>query len=455
MFAFFEADRNLCCVREEDLKTAAKALRRAGFGFLRMDAPEKAAALTYLFFRDPGSGRASFLVNDPALLFQDEESAAWLSKTELVKTVNRADLTSVPQCILDCASAGTLRAVNVLHPQFPAIFRELPDDEQNTSLRRAKEAAEKRGPSFLPAGKKRVNLIAIGDVGSNILTGLHLLGGDVISEIGICDLSENTVARWEFEENQISYPWDYDRLPEVHAVKAENLFDCDVVIFAASKGIPPVGSKVKDTRMAQFESNRKIVASYARQARCVGFRGMFCQISDPVDPLARVMYLESNREESGAFDWKGLRAEQIQGFGLGVMNARAAYYAKRDPRFARFLTEGRTFGPHGQELVVADSISNYDDAVSRELTQRVVTANLEMRSLGFKPFVAPAYSSGALSVLLALRGEWHCGSVCLGKSYIGVKNRYTPYGLETEILPLPDVLFERIRDAERSLQEIV
>ena len=36
----------------------------------------------------------------------------------------------------------------------------------------------------------------------------------------------------------------------------------------------------------------------------------------------------------------GLLPEQIQGFGLGVMNARAAYYAKRDPRFSRFLTEG-------------------------------------------------------------------------------------------------------------------
>lgn len=455
MFAFFEADGNLCCVLEENLRRAADAVRSAGFSFVRMDAPEKAASLTYLFFRDAGSGRASFLVNDAALLFQKEESASWLSKTELLKSASRAELSSVPQCILDCAASGTMRAVNVLHPQFPVILKELPDEEQNTSLRRAEEAARKRGPSFLPAGKKRVNLIAIGDVGSNILTGLHLLGGDVISEIGICDLSENTVARWEFEENQISYPWDYDRLPEVHAVKSEDLFDCDVVIFAASKGIPPVGSQVKDVRMEQFAGNSKIVAAYAKQARRVGFRGMFCQVSDPVDPLARVMYLESNRNENGEFDWKGLRAEQIQGFGLGVMNARAAFYAKRDPRFRKFLAEGRTFGPHGQELVVADSINNYDDQVSRELTHRVVTANLEMRALGFKPFVAPAYSSGVLSILLALRGEWHCGSVCLGKCFMGVKNRYTPYGLETEILPIPDVLFGRIRSAEQALQAIV
>ena len=151
----------------------------------------------------------------------------------------------------------------------------------------------------------------------------------------------------------------------------------------------------------------------------------------------------------------GLLPEQIQGFGLGVMNARAAYYAKREQRFSRFLTEGRSFGPHGQDLVVADSIEHYDDALSRELTELTVTANLKMREIGFKPFVAPAFSSGALSILLALRGEWHCGSVFLGGIYMGVKNRFTRNGLETEILPLPDALHERIRTAAENLKMIV
>ena len=51
-------------------------------------------------------------------------------------------------------------------------------------------------------------------------------------------------ARWEFEENQIAYPWAYDALPEVDLVKPEDLFKCDVFVFVASKGIPPVGSGV-------------------------------------------------------------------------------------------------------------------------------------------------------------------------------------------------------------------
>ena len=97
--------------------------------------------------------------------------------------------------------------------------------------------------------------------------------------------------------------------------------------------------------MAQFENNAAIVKQYARMARAANFQGLWCAVSDPVDPLAKTAYLESNKDENGVWDGKGLRPEQVQGFGLGVMNARAAYFAKRDPRLASFLTEGRSFRP--------------------------------------------------------------------------------------------------------------
>mgnify|MGYP003308040003 FL=1 len=227
-------------------------------------------------------------------------------------------------------------------------------------------------------------------------------------------------------------------------------------VFVASKGIPPVGSQVKDVRMYQFENNAKIVTHYAKMARNAGFKGLWCAVSDPVDPLAKTAYLESNKDENGVFDGKGLRPEQVQGFGLGVMNARAAYYAKRDDRFASFLTEGRSFGPHGTGLTIANSIEHYDDALSQELTQLTVTANLKMRKIGFKPYVAPALSSGALSLLLTLRGEWHCGSVFLDGIYMGVKNRFTPYGIETELLPhIPDALYGHIVGAAEHLKEVL
>lgn len=404
-------------------------------GDLPYEKTEKPAAgttLTWLFTGEPGSRRASFLVNHPAELFAECEDVSWLNTNRLNASAYDGQTRELPADLLAQLDAGTLRAVNASHPKFEEILAYKPKK-----------------------GKKRVHVLAIGDVGSMLLTGLHLLGGDVISSIGICDISDKVTARWEFEENQIAYPWDYDAMPEVDVVDQDHLFDCDVFVFVASKGIPPVGSGVKDVRMYQFENNSKIIGHYAKMAREKNFKGLFCAVSDPVDPLAKTAFLESNKNEAGEYDWMGLLPEQIQGFGLGVMNARAAYYAKRDPRFKQFLTEGRSFGPHGQDLVIADSIENYNDELSKELTNLTVTANLHMRAIGYKPFVAPAFSSGAISILMTLREQWHCGSVFLGGVYMGVKNRYTEHGLETETLALSDALYERIVFAAENLAKIV
>ena len=375
---------------------------------------------------DPVLGRGSFKVTHPGQLTGAGHGLEALDASRLPQV--QAD-----ERIARAIEDGRVTAVNISRPGWEKLIRWSPS-----------------------AGKKRVNIVAIGDVGSTLLTGLKLLGGDVISSIGICDLSDQITARWEFEMGQISLPWQYGIFPEVEVVAPENLFDCDMFVFVASRGIPPVGSQVKDVRMYQFENNAKIVAHYARMAREKGFQGLWCAVSDPVDPLAKTAYLESNKDEKGVFDGRGLRPEQIQGFGLGVMNARAAYFAKRDPKFSSFLTEGRSFGPHGTGLFIANSIEHYDEALSQELTQLTVTANLKMREIGFKPYVAPALSSGALSLLLTLRGEWHCGSVFLDGVYMGVKNRYTPAGVETELLPhIPDQLFGHIREAAEHLKTII
>ncbi|MBR0171301.1 MAG: lactate dehydrogenase [Lachnospiraceae bacterium] len=390
----------------------------------------------FLFDRNPAYSRSSFLVNHPSLLYQTEEGAFWLSEGELAKRsgdYRDAVQFAADQHVLAAVEAGRLRAVNTAYPDFEALA------EENLPLKRG-------------GGKKTVHMLAVGDVGSNVLTGLHLLGGDCISKIGIYDVAEKNVARWEFEINQITPPWSYHEMPEVYPVSREKLFDCDVFLFTASAGIPPVDSGIRDVRMYQFEKNAKIIAEYARQARADHFNGLFCVISDPVDPLAKAAFTASNTDEHGFYDGLGLLPEQIQSYGLGVMNARAAYYAKRDARFAHFLTEGRAFGPHGQELVIADSVTDYNDTLSRELTHLVVTANLHMRELGFKPYVAPAYSSAALNILRTIRGEWHYGGVFFGGIYMGVKNRYTSNGQEHEILPLPDTLFRRIADAEETLR---
>ena len=308
----------------------------------------------------------------------------------------------------------------------------------------------------------RVHILALGDVGATLLLGLKVLGAGSIDTIGIYDINENVMERYEREMNQMGWAFgetEGSELPEVVILKEEELFDCDLFLFCASKAIPAIGVK-GDVRMMQFEANRAIVEHFARKAAAAGYKGIFGVVSDPVDPLCKAALLAS-----------GLEPGQIRGFGLGVMNRRAVYYAKKDPRLAAYPAEGRAFGPHGAGLVIADSIEHYNDELSRHLTRLTVEANLEVRELGFKPYLAPAISSGAMSVLRALQGQWHYSSIYLGEAvctdcdgsrraegaFLGVKNRIAGDGrtLEYEDIPLPETLYERIRISYDNLCQIV
>lgn len=383
--------------------------------------PETGEVL-WVFHRPPLSGRDTFPVTDPAQLTEREGVASLCAAP---------GPEGLPRELTNAIRAGRVRAVNLAHPRFEELMAPLPRPE-----------------------KVRVNLLALGDVGSTLLMGLRLMGGDVISSIGICDLREGVAQRWEFELNQIQLPGPYDVLPPVEIVSPEQLFDGDVFLFCASRFVPDTAVKTGDVRMAQYRLNRELAALYAQKARQARYRGLFCVVSDPVDPLCRAVLTESNRAPSGEMDYQGLFSHQVRGFGLGVMNARAAYYARKDPRFASFLTEGRSFGPHGEDLVIANSIRHYDDALSRRLTEQAVRANLRMRELGFKPYIAPALSSGALSLLLCLRGQWHCSSTYLDGVFMGARNRVLPTGTELERLPLPQALQDRLQTTMDRLRAI-
>lgn len=53
-----------------------------------------------------------------------------------------------------------------------------------------------------------------------------------------------------------------------------------------------------------------------------------------------------------------------------------------------------------------------------------------MRELGFKPYLAPALSSAAASLLRLVRGQEHYGAVPLGGAYFGCVSRMTRFGPE-------------------------
>ena len=369
--------------------------------------PDNLSELYFLYQSDRDKSKKTYALSDVSDIFMNEEN---LDMLKLKKTYNE-----IPESIAELIHKRKVKAVNTDYEDYEKCFY------------------------MQDFRKSKVNILALGDVGSTLLIGLKLLGGSAISSIGIYDRSPEKIRRWEYEMNQTVYPFDFNAMPEVKGIDKDQLFDCDMFVFCASKGVPPVGSEQSgqtDVRMVQFEGNAKLVKKYASMAAEKKFKGIFAVVSDPVDLLCNVVLKES----------RGVLApEQIKGYGLGVMNARAAYYSKKYSKYASYLTEGRAFGPHGNDLVIANSMISYNDSISKELTKLTVGANLEVRETGFKPYIAPALSSGAIPIICTLEGKWHYSSNYLGGVFMGAKNRNLPVGLEIEKIIMPDELFVRLQ----------
>ncbi len=298
--------------------------------------------------------------------------------------------------------------------------------------------------SYVKPTKWKINLVGLGDVGGTLLTGLKLLGYENISSLGIFDLDTNKINRWHLELSQILSCDGKEHKISINILEEKDLFDCDLFIFSVSIGVPQIGKEHTDVRLIQFKGNSKIISYYGKLARAKKFKGIFAVVSDPVDLLCKSLYMESNKDNDGILDFKGLTPEQIRGYGLGVMNGRASYYASLKKETLHYLTEGRAFGPHGEGLIIADSVYNYNVQVSDYLTEKAKNANLEVRSTGFKPYIAPALSSGTLSLLDTIRGNWHYSATFIGGTFMGCRNRFINGTTELETLPLNSKLFDKL-----------
>lgn len=366
---------------------------------------------------DPKFSRRAFAVMDLSQLFQEREDLNILNKSD-----KNFDL---PPWIEDKISNKRIKSINVNFPNWK--------DELKTRPK-----------------KWRVNVFALGDVGTTLLIGLRLLGKDI--EIGIYDRRPEKTKRWEYELNQIRVPFKEETLPRVRPLYESDLFDCDMFVFCASKSIPPVGNENVDVRMVQFNDNRKIISNYGNLARQAEFKGIFAVVSDPVDLLCKSLYIDSNLDKDGNLDFKGLGSNQIIGYGLGVMNARACFYSERLEGLSHYISEGTVFGPHGKGLIVADSLENYNHEKSLLLTEKTLNANLEIRGFGYKPFVAPSLSSGALSILATISGDYFYGSSLMGQVYMGAKMKLGDCGIEIPTYNFNKQLEERLTETYKELR---
>lgn len=310
-------------------------------------------------------------------------------------------------------------------------------------------------PSFTPAKihKWKINVAGLGDVGATLVTGLRLLNSTKVSSIGVFDLDENKMERVYLEANQIFDPSLEEASVPVIKLAKEELFNCDMFVFCVSKFIPPLGTK-GDVRIAQYKENSKIIKLYAKMAREANFNGIFAVMSDPVDLLCKTVYHESNKDSNGNLDFKGLAPESIKGYGLGVMNARAAFYSSLYGNYDEYITKGRAFGPHGDGLIIANNLKNYDKELSKRLTEDTLNANHKVRDVGFKPYIAPALSSGAISIINTIHGKWHYSSCYLDGVYFGVRNRLLQTGNQVECLEIDPLIIEKINETSRSLKDL-
>ncbi|WP_372996916.1 lactate dehydrogenase [Lutispora sp.] len=375
----------------------------------------------YLTKGEVGKYNRTFCLSDVSLFNLPKENL------DLLKIVNVDEESKLPQWIVEKIDSRQLQWVNTNYPDWESIL------------------------NLKQKNKWRINIAGLGDVGGILLSGLRLLGGDVVEKIGIFDIDTNKINRWVMEAGQIMSPEHDAQHPEVMAISKDEIFDCDMFVFTVSIGVPSLTSSHSDVRMAQYEGNSRIIKEYAKEARNRNFKGIFAVVSDPVDLLCKKAFIESNTDEYGVVDYKGLGPDQIRGYGLGVMRARAAYHASKIGVGKSFARLGRAYGPHGKGLVIADNIENYDDKTSMMLTEMALKSNIEVRNTGFKPYIAPALSSGALSILATIKGQWHYSAVFLGGVYFGCRNRLNHSGTELERLYIPCNLLARIKESYNSL----
>lgn len=272
----------------------------------------------------------------------------------------------------------------------------------------------------------RVGLVGVGRVGgiAAALLAATPVARSGVRELLIYDVDSANYERWMLELGSIA-DWRGDELlPRVRPTTLAQVFNqCDVLLFAATAGVPPLGSS-GDVRLVQLEPNRAILRGCLEHARMASFTGLFLVISDPVDWLCQAAVADSNADPAGRFVGDGLAPERIAGLGLGVMWGRALAFARREGWDEVVARHGAAFGPHSTEVVAFDDVRHPSPVRSDGLTRAAREGNALIRHLGFLPFVGPGVSSVALTLPALLAGRGALASSFVDGVYLGCPARH-------------------------------
>jgi hypothetical protein len=282
------------------------------------------------------------------------------------------------------------------------------------------------GPQIpLEKTHRTLGIFGLGRVGTAMLQAVTILPASW-KKIYLFDRTELRLEQLVFEMNQVALPGR--SFPEISRGRVDDYQHCDVLAFAASAPIPPLGSESKgDVRLRQYTANGEILRKLLDSLDRHNFRGKLAVVSDPVEHLTRLAVLHKPAM---------MREADFFGLGLGVMYARARYFARRRERHALHVC-----GTHGDLLEVINHPLRYSPERSQQLTAQVRGAHLQMRKLGYIPFIAPALSSAALSLQALSRcrpffaSAWN-GTMVWGSKLVPLPGAWGwwPYGQKPELI---------------------
>ncbi len=184
---------------------------------------------------------------------------------------------------------------------------------------------------------KKVAIIGTGLVGSSIA--FALLNEEIFSEIVLIDRNKEKA---EGEAMDLSHGLPYRSNMNIHVGDYSDIKDAAIVILTAG-----ANQKEGETRLDLIHKNVAIVKSIIQEIKPIKMEGILLVVSNPVDILTHVAYLES-----------GLAKNRVFGSGTVLDTARLKYLISKHLDVDARNVHAVIIGEHGDSELVTWSIAN-------------------------------------------------------------------------------------------------
>ncbi len=184
---------------------------------------------------------------------------------------------------------------------------------------------------------KKVAIIGTGFVGSSIA--FALLNEEIFSEIVLIDRNKEKA---EGEAMDLSHGLPYRSNMNIHVGDYKDIKDAAIVILTAG-----ANQKEGETRLDLIHKNVAIVRSIIQEIKPIKMEGILLVVSNPVDILTHVAYLES-----------GLDKNRVFGSGTVLDTARLKYLISKHLDVDARNVHAVIIGEHGDSELVTWSIAN-------------------------------------------------------------------------------------------------